>query len=962
MSISRLKLSITLAIVIALVVGIASLRTGTPAQAGTPADPSHISAGLRTTCVVDHRDIVYCWGANESGGVGLGVTDNLPDAPFASITQPERVFSLNHEALSVATGSGSGEQGFSCVVTAAGTVKCWGTNSKGELGDDKDSGTWSPVPVHVCEDATCADPLGSVDAVAAGGTTAGGHACALTTGGAVLCWGYNNYGQLGDDSTTDSSTPVQVSGLTSGIVAIAAGGNHTCALTDTNAVKCWGRNTQGQLGDNSTTDRDTPVTVASLGGAASAIGANLGDHTCAVVDGGARCWGLNADGQLGDNSTTRRLTPVDVSGLTSGVARISTGYSHTCAIKTGGALKCWGDNAWGQLGDNTSDTDRLTPVSVSGLSSGVTQVSLGKHHTCAKSDDDLRCWGDQIQGLLGNGRTSGEVHKPDQILIDYSTIDLAATNTCAVTLTQGAVCFGWRNAGAIGDDNSSSKAWRPTYVGGLSKDITSISQGSDGQDGFACALQSDGDVWCWGTNARGQLGDGNSGGSAALPVQVQNVSTAIQVTAGAGGAGHACALLEDSTVVCWGDNNQGQIGNGETDTDPVTDPEAVCATGTGGTCVKLDDIILVSAGGDHTCALDNGGAVLCWGDNHEGQLGDDSTTDRVNPVAVNGLSSGVVDISGGQEHTCAVLANGEAKCWGRNANSDSKGALGDGTYYDRDEPVNVCDDYNDTTNECDAVLTGVLQIDAGFDHTCAVIQGDLLAVNCWGEGNWGQLGDGEGRDGPSGDDWYVLTPVEVCDIDDDSCLGALSGILHVSSGWYNTCATVLEGGAACWGYHAMGQLGNNVVTGTPLYSSSTDARVPVEADDGDGCTAAQERGSNEALGGMRDPLNHWDFFDTPDAGGARDGVVTYDPEETDDDVDRVFARYFANDDGGTATPNRYSDPLSTPIPTPDEYFPAYDRSAPPAGAEKWQLGPPDGTIDLFNDIIGVANQAGHDCT
>jgi hypothetical protein len=193
-----------------------------------------------------------------------------------------------------------------------------------------------------------------------------------------------------------------VVGLESGITAIAAGRHHTCALTGAGAVKCWGYNYYGQLGDGTTTTRTTPVRVAGLDSGVTAIGAGV-HHTCAMTTEGGRCWGYNGYGELGDGTRTSRSTPVDILGLDDSLTVLTAGFDHTCALTSTGAVKCWGRNNWGQLGDGTG-WDRLAPVDVLGLSGGAIGVAAGENHACAvTSNGDVQCWGDNRNGQLGNG-------------------------------------------------------------------------------------------------------------------------------------------------------------------------------------------------------------------------------------------------------------------------------------------------------------------------------------------------------------------------------------------------------------------------------------------------------------------------------------------------------------------------------------------------------------------------------
>ena len=244
--------------------------------------------------------------------------------------------------------------------------------------------------------------------------SAGGfHTCAVVEGGA-FCWGERADGRLGEGSLEagDVTTPTEVMGLTSGVTQVSAGGEHTCAVVNGGAM-CWGEGGSGRLGHNeaanANADKPSPTQVHGLAAGVTQISAG-GEHTCAVVNGGAWCWGEGGAGQLGHNEgngTADKPSPTQVAGLTSGVTQISAGGEHTCAVMNGAAL-CWGEGGAGRLGNSGFETDRSRPMQVTGLTRGVTQISAGGEHTCALVNGIHNCWG---RGRVRNrpGQFEGEV-------------------------------------------------------------------------------------------------------------------------------------------------------------------------------------------------------------------------------------------------------------------------------------------------------------------------------------------------------------------------------------------------------------------------------------------------------------------------------------------------------------------------------------------------------------------------
>ena len=285
-----------------------------------------------------------------------------------------------------------------CFLISSGVVKCWAGGGQDAQGNI----TISLPPVDVSGlDA---------DVIA---ISMGGRYCALLYSGGVKCWGYVKTEYYGETGSKDEyrATPEYVKGLSRGVIAISANGRHACALTSSGGVKCWGSNNSGELGDGTQNDSLTPVDVVGLSSGITAISTG-GFHTCALTSGGGvKCWGV-------DGGNIISQTPVDVAGLSSGIIAISAGVYCSCALTAAGGVKCWGLNNWGQLGDGTT-TDKDTPVDVTGLNSGVIAISAGGDHTCAlTSDGGVKCWGWNNYGQLGDGTTTDSSIPVDVIWIE----------------------------------------------------------------------------------------------------------------------------------------------------------------------------------------------------------------------------------------------------------------------------------------------------------------------------------------------------------------------------------------------------------------------------------------------------------------------------------------------------------------------------------------------------------------
>lgn len=349
--------------------------------------------------------------------------------------------------------------------------------------------------------AVPAAAAGKAIAIAAGAN----HACAILADRTVVCWGQNRNAQLGNGSTTSRTRPVAVEGL-SGVRVVAAGRHHTCAIVgEAGDVWCWGQNSYGQLGTETASSRSlVPIRVPGVT-AATALAA--GDrHTCAIVgEGSVLCWGANEDGQLGVSGVgTRSQEPVEVRGIVR-ASSIGAGDAHTCIRIRDGTARCWGANAYGQLGRGNVQPS-VTPTIVA-REQTLTAVTAGRFHTCAlTAERTVRCWGWNAFGALGTGEPGGRNAAPVAVprLTKVKTIDAGEGLTCVVMETGRVRCWGPNDFGGLGNRTNEDSA-SPVGVNGV-PNATSIAVGH----AFACAVLQDGRVRCWGQNSQGQLGDGTT--------------------------------------------------------------------------------------------------------------------------------------------------------------------------------------------------------------------------------------------------------------------------------------------------------------------------------------------------------------------------------------------------------------------------------------------------------------------
>lgn len=586
-------------------------------------------------------------------------------------------------------------------------------------------------------------------------------------------------------------TPTPVA-LARPATAIALGAYSTCALLDDGSVSCWGANQFGQLGDATLTPHDTPFEALPPGSSVEIVSGAF--HACARLGNGTvSCWGDDQDGQCGSPGLQVGTAPTVVAGL-SNVVGLAAGHRHTCARVAGGTAMCWGKNGEAELGDNTTSNFRSTPQPVANLAN-VVELRAGGRHTCALlANGNVTCWGRNTEGEYGTGDiVADEAPSRSSLVTSASRIIVGSRHTCALRDDGSVQCWGNGSRGTLGNATLPSEQSTPVTVA-LSRPAVAIG----GHFNHACAILDDNSVECWGTNSAGQHGNGTRS------IADHPVDVATNVTAVSAGDDHTCAIA-GGQLSCWGANTGGALGLGNylgTDTPkPVT----------------LANPVEIAAGIDFTCAIVAGGQLYCWGANWTGQLGlvgTDKLTPTPSPITSTGTG-----IASGQLHSC-VRDGAQVKCFGFNDN----GQLGNGSVMG-------------TTST--PALANVTSVDTGHSSSCAI--SSTNGLYCWGWNRDGEIGDGTTtrRTSPTATAAAVVSPIAVaagqhtCAIDNANALwcwgdndggqvgtgdysdmkrtpvrvAGLPAVRAVAVGLFHTCAVALDGEVYCWGSNDTGQLG-----------------------------------------------------------------------------------------------------------------------------------------------------------
>ncbi|MFC1654515.1 RCC1 domain-containing protein [Myxococcota bacterium] len=748
-----------------------------------------------------------------------------------------------------------------CGLTADGKAYCWGQDSDGQLGD-------GPAVLDDCFGVNCSDTPVLVDTSSMVGSkvfvqlVAGSwHTCGLASDGIAYCWGYDEYGQLGDmTGATPSDVPVPVDTTPTGgkpWVLLTAAWDNTCGLTSDGVAYCWGRDDYGQLGDGDVAldlcvgENCTYVPVAvdttPITGEktfASLVCGTL--HACGVTaDGTAYCWGRDNMGQLGDGNVvlddcggvncSQLPVAVDTTPLTGSKVfiHLGLGNANTCGVTSDGKAYCWGVDTNGELGNGSNPVDdcggsqcslQPEPLDVSPVTGekAFLQLVCGLRLCCGLTAQGVPyCWGWDINGQLGNGSVLGDSDAPSPVETVPVTGEKAIIRVtvgeafgCKLTGEGVAYCWGQNMLGQLGDSGTFSNSESPVSVDQVpinsQKTYKSIAAGIQ----TTCGVDQEGKAYCWGTDIDEQLGDGSlphpecgfECSLSAVELDTAPVADEKAFVQVAGGAYHGCGLTAQKVAYCWGTDEYGQLGDGGS---PTNSPSPVAVNTTPIAGEKA--FVQLVTGSNHTCGLTSEGVAYCWGRDDQGQLGDgfgDDTSQSPLPVNTTPITGETtfVQLIAGYRHTCGLTADGVVYCWG----GGTLGELGDGSGTGSWDPVPV-------TTVPIVGEKAFIRLAGGFAHTCGLTS--QRVVYCWGSDTSEQLGNGPAPIDDCGGSPCAMSPVAV----DTTTIAGEKTFRQLGSGpGAHACGVTTEGVAYCWGRDNYGELGNG--------GASVDAESPAAVD------------------------------------------------------------------------------------------------------------------------------------
>ena len=759
-----------------------------------------MAAGVLHSAAIRADGSLWAWGRNNQSQLGDGTTVDR--------VNPVRIQGA-HQWVQVSAGAWH-----TVAIRADGSLWEWGSNSDGRL----------PTRVGI--------NYNWVQAVAGGG-----HTIALRSDGSLWVWGSNHRGQLGDGTTVDRHTLVNV-GVDMQWIHVTAGDQHSAAITTDGTLWAWRNNIHGQMGNGTATTFSRPV-VVQPGTRWKHVCAGAGYHNLGIKpDGSLWAWGNGITGAIGDGEQSSRWSPVRV-GTDYDWVNAGGGAFHSMAIKADGSLWTWGRNSRGQLGDGTI-TYRLTPVRI-GDNLQWKQIDGDLEHTGAvATDGSLWVWGNNVYGRLGDGSVFNR-SAPAVVLSGHEWEQVSAGGffTAAIRADGSLWTWGWNHRGQLGDGTTTS---RPSPVqiqpGQQWKQVSaSPAGGSANNEAHVVAIRNDGSLWAWGSNLRGQIGDGYEGldHNRTIPVNI-NIQPGTQWKQAVAGRHHTIAIRADDSLWTWGLNDSGQLGIGSFVSSPIpvqvlldtswkqvaagqvhsmgirTDGSlwawGVNSFGRLGDGTNVTRTIPVNiqpgtqwkqavAGRHHTIAIRDDDSLWIWGLNGHGQLGIGSFVSSPIPVQVLPGTSWK-QVAAGEVHSMGIRTDGSLWAWGVN----SFGRLGDGTNVTRNSPVPI------------QPGTQWKQVAAGEEHTVAIRADGTLWV--WGRNTFGQLGVSGLLAG------YTLIPVQI-----------QPGTLwqYVSAGRQHTMGLRIDGSLWAWGSNGYSQLGDGTSTGrnTPVRIGTGNDWVQVSA-------------------------------------------------------------------------------------------------------------------------------------